>query len=182
MNTGPALSHGVAIVSLLGTALILALAFWLLISERRHSVRGNALTARSRSEAGRPRPTNPPTIKSRYADDPRVVIDAAKVPQQLRDLIPLAKQWSIGDDVELSDYIDWVSLQDKRRLVDAFAPHIEAWEEWHASCAQLRPQPDELVLFDTAVEAVATVMADLDEGERSTEDKPGRPEQKEERP
>jgi hypothetical protein len=94
-------------------------------------------------------------ITSRYGD--RVAIDPEKVPAEFRHLLPLAKEWSIGDDVELEAYIEAATPEKKRELVDAFAPHFDALYEWHQRCKHLVPQPDELVLFDTAAEAAATL-------------------------
>lgn len=96
-------------------------------------------------------------ITSRYADIPEVQIDPAKVPDQFRHLIPLAKEWSIGDDVELDAYIEAASEKKKKQLVEAFKPHFDGLYQWHVESADLIPQPDELVLFDMAVNAAGTV-------------------------
>jgi hypothetical protein len=94
-------------------------------------------------------------ITSRYAD--QVPIDPEKVPGEFRHLLPLAREWSIGDDAELDAYIDAATPQKKQELVDAFRPHFDALWQWHQRCEHLAPQPDELVLFDTAANAAATV-------------------------
>jgi hypothetical protein len=104
------------------------------------------------------------TITSRYADIPEVKIDAANVPERFRQLIPLAKEWSIGDDLELDSYIEAASEEKKREFVGAFEPHFDALWEWHKACEHLVPQPDELVLFDTAANAAVTVHAILSAG------------------
>ena len=39
-------------------------------------------------------------ITSRYSDIPEVEIDLAKIPEEFRHLLPLAKEWSISDDDE----------------------------------------------------------------------------------
>jgi len=96
-------------------------------------------------------------ITSRYADIPEVTIDQAKVPEQFRHLIPLAKEWSISDDLELDAYIEAASEVKKKELVAAFAPHFDALWQWHEACESMIPQPDELVLFDIAANAAATV-------------------------
>jgi len=100
-------------------------------------------------------------ITSRYADISEVIIDPANVPEQFRHLIPLAKEWSIGDDAELEFYIEAASDSTKRQLVDAFAPHFAALWEWHQQCANLVPQPDELILFDIAANAANEVQSRL---------------------
>ncbi|MEY2493790.1 MAG: hypothetical protein QOJ45_282 [Verrucomicrobiota bacterium] len=96
-------------------------------------------------------------ITSRYADNPKVKIDATKVPEEFRHLLPLAKEWSIGDDVELDAYIDAASDEQKKKFVDAFSPHFDALWKWHESCEHMIPKPDELVLFDAAANAAGTV-------------------------
>lgn len=96
-------------------------------------------------------------ITSRYADDPNVKIDSANVPIEFRHLLPLAREWSISDDEELDRFIAAASDQDKKTLVDAFKPHFDGLWKWHESCEDLIPQPDELVLFDIAANAAATV-------------------------
>ena len=101
-------------------------------------------------------------ITSRYADIPEVTNDLASVPERFRHLIPLAKEWSIGDDAELEAYIEAASEFTKKELVAAFAPHFEALWEWHQECADLVPQPDELVLFDIAANAASMVQSMLE--------------------
>ena len=94
-------------------------------------------------------------IHSRYSD--QVALDESKVPEEFRHLIPLAKEWSIGDDVELDAYNEAAALEKKKELAEAFRPHFDALWQWHKRCEGLIPQPDELVLFDTAANAAATV-------------------------
>lgn len=97
----------------------------------------------------------------RYTDDPSVKIDSGKVPEQFRHLIPLAIEWSIGDDAELDAYIEAAPEEKKRELAAAFAPHFAGLQKWSESCRQMVPQPDELVLFDTSSNAAATVFSML---------------------
>ena len=96
-------------------------------------------------------------VTSRYSDIPDVRIDPENVPAEFRHLVPLAKEWSISDDVELDEYIAEASDEKKQQLVDAFGPHFDALWKWHQECEELVPQPDELVLFDIAANAAATV-------------------------
>jgi hypothetical protein len=96
-------------------------------------------------------------ITSRYSDIPEVVIDQSKIPTEVLPLLALAKEWSIGDDVELEAYIAAASEQKKRELFEAFRPHFPALAKWHKESSHLVPQPDELVLFDIAANAAATV-------------------------
>jgi hypothetical protein len=98
-------------------------------------------------------------ITSRYSDVPGVTINPENVPAELRHLIPLAKEWSIGDDLELDAYIEAASEEKKRELVAGFKPHFDGLEKWHQACEQTIPQPDELILFDIAARAAATAQA-----------------------
>jgi len=100
-------------------------------------------------------------ITSRYSDIPEVVIDESKIPADVLPLLPLAREWSISDDVELEAYIAAASEQKKRAFFEAFRPHFPALAKWHSESAHLVPQPDELVLFDMAANAAATVGSSL---------------------
>lgn len=97
----------------------------------------------------------------RYSDNPSVKIDPTRVPEQFRHLIPLAKEWSIGDDVELDAYISAASEEKKKEFAAAFGPYFDGLQKWSESCSQMVPQPDEVVLFDTASNAAATVFSML---------------------
>ena len=96
-------------------------------------------------------------IISRYSDIPEVRIDESKIPVEVRPLLSLAKEWSISDDVELEAYIAASSEARKRQFFDAFRPHFSALARWNQESAHLVPQPDELVLYDIAANAAATV-------------------------
>jgi hypothetical protein len=96
-------------------------------------------------------------ITSRYSDIPEVVIDESKIPAEVRQLLPLAKEWSISDDVELDAYITDASPEKRREFFEAFRPCFAALAKWNRESEQLVPQPDELVLFDIAANAAATV-------------------------
>ena len=100
-------------------------------------------------------------IKSRYADDLRLVIDPLRMPEQFRHLISLAKVWSIGDDLELESFFRSRSEQECREFVEAFSPHYDGLWQWHVACEGMIPQPDELVLFDIASNAASSVQAML---------------------
>ena len=100
-------------------------------------------------------------VTSRYSDIPEVEIDESKVPAPFRHLLPLAREWSISDDEELHAYIAASTSDNRRRFVEAFAPHFDALADWHNELSHLVPQPDELVLFDIATHAAATVESGL---------------------
>ena len=100
-------------------------------------------------------------ITSRYSDIPEVVIDESKIPTEVRHLLPLAREWSISDDVELDEFITAASPQKRLEFFQAFRPHFDALAKWNRESSHLVPQPDELVLFDIAANAAATVGSSL---------------------
>jgi len=64
------------------------------------------------------------------APSSRYTLDPTQVPESLRHLVPLAREWGIGDDVERMEYIERSSAADREDLVTAIAPHhseITAW-------------------------------------------------------
>jgi hypothetical protein len=66
-----------------------------------------------------------------YAENrPAIQLDAERVPQHLRHLIPLAETWGIGDDIIRNDYIAKASDTDKRALHDAFYGPYEEVTHW----------------------------------------------------
>ena len=85
------------------------------------------------------------------------MIDESKIPAEVRHLLPLAREWSISDDVELESYIAAVPPEKRREFFEAFRPHFDALAKWNRESRELVPQPDELVLFDIAANAAATV-------------------------
>jgi hypothetical protein len=89
------------------------------------------------------------------------MIDESKIPAEVRHLLPLAREWSISDDVELDGFITAASPEKRREIFEAFRPHFVALAKWNRESAQLVPQPDELVLFDIAANAAATVGSTL---------------------
>jgi hypothetical protein len=96
----------------------------------------------------------------RYADHVR--IDEKKVPEQFRHLIPHAKYWSVGDDVERCRLMARTSLAQKRALVDAVWP---LWKELNAWCDEAHgfatPVPDEVVIFEMLFEPVAEARVEV---------------------
>jgi hypothetical protein len=57
-------------------------------------------------------------------------LDPGKVPEPLRHLVPLARRWGVGDDVERMELIERSSQPDRQALAAALAPYhgeITAW-------------------------------------------------------
>ena len=83
------------------------------------------------------------------ASDPAVAVsplDADKVPADLRDLVPLAQRWGIGDDVDRSERIRQATASEKSELRAAFGPRQARITAWLDSFGQ-GPMPDEAAAF-----------------------------------
>ncbi|MDQ7781672.1 MAG: hypothetical protein RDU20_02255 [Desulfomonilaceae bacterium] len=132
----------VLLVSLIGIILIILL---LRSRKPRPAVAHKALSA------------GPGDITSRYAEAPDVVIDPMKVPEDLRDLVPLAKKWAIGDDVERAHFRDSVPATERRELIDMVSPKWDRLEQYCAAGRNEVPVPDEVVLFDMMAEAASEI-------------------------
>jgi hypothetical protein len=71
-----------------------------------------------------------------YAENrPVIRLDPENVPSSLRDLIPLAETWGIGDDIMRLDFEEKASDAAKRALVSSLGGRIPDVQEW------LRSQP-----------------------------------------
>jgi hypothetical protein len=100
-----------------------------------------AFRGRVRSRAGIPSPILPASeLQKRYglyaANRPTIRLDAQKVPAPLRDLIPLAETWGIGDDIIRFDFEQKASEPAKAALVAHLQGRIEEVQDW------LGRQPD----------------------------------------
>jgi hypothetical protein len=71
-----------------------------------------------------------------YAENrPILQLDPARVPDHLRDLVPLAEKWGIGDDIIRNDLVDKSTSTEKRELHDALYDPFERVTEWLDSFA-----------------------------------------------
>ncbi len=57
-------------------------------------------------------------------------LDAQQVPENLRDLLPLAAKWGIGDDEYRSDKQTKATEQDKQELQQALKGRAKAINDW----------------------------------------------------
>ena len=94
-------------------------------------------------------------VTSRYADVEGVVIDPAKVPERFRQLIPLARHWSIGDDVERADMMWLTPYEELKAMVLAVRPFRDEIWNWCSSHHADVPVPDEVTVFDMLHQAAA---------------------------
>lgn len=73
-------------------------------------------------------------------------LDAAKVPADLRHLVPLAEQWGIGDDVERYARVERADDAERQALRSAVRPHDRRITEWLDSFGDA-PMTDEAAAF-----------------------------------
>jgi hypothetical protein len=98
-------------------------------------------------------------VTSRYAEIEGVTLEPSVVPESIRHLIPLAKYWSIGDDVERADMMWLTPYADLKAMVLAVLPFADVIGKWCSSHHADIPVPDEVVVFDMLTEAAAEAEA-----------------------
>jgi hypothetical protein len=64
------------------------------------------------------------------ANRPVINVDAAEVPESLRDLIPLVERWAIPCDVTRRDYFDHQPAQDIASFWHDVLPRVQAIKAW----------------------------------------------------
>jgi hypothetical protein len=77
---------------------------------------------------------------------PTQQLDAAKVPEDLRHLVPLAERWGIGDDVDRNAKVDKASPAEREELRNALAPVSDRITAWLNSFGT-GSMPDEAAAF-----------------------------------
>jgi hypothetical protein len=75
-----------------------------------------------------------------------LALDPGKVPADLRDLVPLAQRWGIGDDVERSERVQRSTEVERAQLRAAFGPRAQRITAWLDSYRG-RTMPDEPAAF-----------------------------------
>jgi hypothetical protein len=73
-------------------------------------------------------------------------LDAGKVPADLRNLVPLAQRWGIGDDVARSERIQKATDAERSELRAAFGPRQARVTAWLDSFGQ-GAMPEEAAAF-----------------------------------
>jgi hypothetical protein len=69
-----------------------------------------------------------------YAENrPVIRLDRARVPEHLRDLIPLAEKWGIGDDIIRFDFMEKSTAAEKDELLRVVGPRFHEVEAWLAT-------------------------------------------------
>ena len=81
-------------------------------------------------------------------------LDPEKVPEQLRDLLPLAAKWGIGDDIIRDDFEQKSSEAEKQELKSALAGRMAEVTQWLDSFEVGKPMPEEAACFMYMQEAL----------------------------
>ena len=84
--------------------------------------------------------------ESSRADGAVPRLDSAKVPVDLRDLVPLAQRWGIGDDVARPEQLQKATAAERSELRAAFGPRQARITAWLDSFGQ-GPMPEEAAAF-----------------------------------
>lgn len=58
------------------------------------------------------------------------VLNVAEVPDSLRNLVPLAKKWGIGDDGDRGDILEAASAQELEELGKRVGPRMQEIADW----------------------------------------------------
>ena len=74
-------------------------------------------------------------------------LDSTQVPADLRDLVPLAEKWGIGDDVDRSDLQARASQTEKDALKAALTGRNKRITQWLDSFSDSKPMSDEAAAF-----------------------------------
>ena len=91
-------------------------------------------------------------------DQYREQIDENEVPADLRDLIPVAYKWGIGDDVARSDFAESATDEEKKQLRKALTGRTARVTQWLDSFAEDSVHPGAFSTFSYMLE----VLAELD--------------------
>lgn len=89
------------------------------------------------------------------SDQYRAEIDLNDVPAALRDLIPFAFKWGIGDDVARSDFEEAASDEEKEQFRRALTGRTAQVTEWLDSFAEDSVHPGAFSNFTYMLEALA---------------------------
>ncbi len=91
-----------------------------------------------------------------YAENaPELHLDAAKVPKNLRHLIPLAEKFGVSDDIMRLDLMKKTPKAELKELQKVVMQHEELLLEWLAgSAADQKTFSDEYIAFSAMLMAV----------------------------
>lgn len=81
-------------------------------------------------------------------------LDPEKVPAHLRDLLPLAAKWGIGDDIIRDDFEQKASDIEKQELKNELTGRTAEITQWLDSFEVGKPMPEEASCFMYMLEAL----------------------------
>lgn len=81
-------------------------------------------------------------------------LDPEKVPEPLRDLLPLAAKWGIGDDIIRDDFEQRASEGEKQELKNSLSGRTAEVTQWLDSFEVGKPMPEEAACFMYMLEAL----------------------------
>lgn len=97
-----------------------------------------------------------------YRDHTRLTKD--DVPDEFKDLIPLAIKWGIGDDAIRGDVVEAATESDKLELESALSGKLAAIDKWIQSFPE-DSMTDEAAAFMYLAEAVEELEMDIEYGQ-----------------
>ena len=86
-------------------------------------------------------------VSAPSSSESRTELSAANVPERLRALLPLAKKWGIGDDVERTEALKRASGEELQALRTAVQTHGTAITQWLDSFSSGADMTDEAAAF-----------------------------------
>jgi len=90
-----------------------------------------------------------------YAENrPDIKIDPMKVPENLRDLIPMAEKWGVGDDIIRSDIEKNASDTEKEAFRSKLKGRTKQVNDWLDSYGEKQTMPEDAAHFMYMLEAL----------------------------
>ncbi len=90
-----------------------------------------------------------------YAENSeQIEIDPEQVPEHLRDLIPMAKKWGIGDDIIRDDFEEKATEAEKKEFQDILRGRTAEVTAWLDIFKHPKPMPEEAVPFMYMLQAL----------------------------
>ena len=97
---------------------------------------------------------SPKELKAQILDEFAQTLDPKTVPNNLRDLIPFAERWGIGDDIARGDLVRVSSATERQRLVNALRGRSANVRLWLDSFPDGRSMPESAVAFMYMLDAL----------------------------
>lgn len=94
---------------------------------------------------------------SHEAAGTRSRLDPSRVPEGLRELVPLAERWGVGDDVERTEKLGRATpgeLEELRAAVGRNGAAITAWLDSYGSGAEMSEEAAAFMYMQLAVEEI----------------------------